>query len=262
MKIKKNFKNKFTTKIWKEVPSDQNPYVPKATRLHGYDTFELLQKKSFIDVIFLLMLGELPTKRQKFLFEKLMIFLLNPGPRDAACRAGMTAGISKSLSTNLLPIGLMAAGGKVGGGAEVEAAMQFLTKHYNECPKKTSDSCLNQIEDCEGQTRIAPGFGKYYGSLDILSMRFVELMIEENPAGDGFIKWASQFVSQTSKYDYGWLKTGVSAAVFLDLDIKPREGSGLYQLLVAPGILAHAMEQTHHPITAMPFVSDEDYTIE
>ncbi len=256
------FNNKFTTKIWKEIPSDQNPYVPKATRLYGYDTFELLKKKSFIDVIFLLMLGDLPTKHQTFLLEKLMIFLLNPGPRDVACRAGMTAGISKSLSTNLLPIGLMAAGGKVGGGAEVEEAMQFLIKHHNECPEKTSDHYLNQVEENEGQTRIAPGFGKYYGSLDILAMRFAELLMANNPTQDGYIKWAHHFVEQSSEYDYGWLKTGISAAVFLDLNIRPREGSGLYQLLVAPGILAHAMEQTHHPITAMPFVSDEDYTIE
>ena len=60
----------------------------------------------------------------------------------------------------------------------------------------------------------------------------------------------------------GWLSVGVAAAVFADLGFHPRYGAGLFQLLSAPGLLAHGMEQANKPITAMPFVSDNAYVID
>ena len=83
-KIKKRalkFDSKTITKIWQEIPSDYNPYLTEEIRCHGYDLFELIKKKSFVDVLFLLFVGELPTKEQTLLLETLLIGLINPGPR-------------------------------------------------------------------------------------------------------------------------------------------------------------------------------------
>jgi citrate synthase len=60
----------------------------------------------------------------------------------------------------------------------------------------------------------------------------------------------------------GWLNTGVVAAVLVDLGFHPRDGAGVFQLLGAPGLLAHGMELANKPVTAMPYVDDEHYVIE
>ena len=54
----------------------------------------------------------------------------------------------------------------------------------------------------------------------------------------------------------------IAAAVFADLGFQPRAGGCLFQLLGAPGLVAHGIELANKPITAMPFVSDENYAIE
>jgi citrate synthase len=60
----------------------------------------------------------------------------------------------------------------------------------------------------------------------------------------------------------GWLTTGVAAAVFCDLGFQPKIGGALFQLLGAPGLAAHGLELANKPITAMPYISDENYVIE
>ena len=62
--------------------------------------------------------------------------------------------------------------------------------------------------------------------------------------------------------ELGWLTTGVAAAVLTDLEFQPRLGAGIFQLLCAPGLLAHGVEMYGKPITAMPFPTDKDYIIE
>ena len=60
----------------------------------------------------------------------------------------------------------------------------------------------------------------------------------------------------------GWLSPGICAAVFLDLGFAPREGAGLFQLICAPGLLAHGLELADKPINSLPFLDEEKYIIE
>ncbi len=106
-----SFDTQVTTKIWQEQPSDKNPYLAITSRCYGYDIFDLMEKCSFIEVFFLLMKGELPTKKQKELLEKLMIAFINLGPRHPATRAAMAAGASQTDTAHLLPISLAILGG-------------------------------------------------------------------------------------------------------------------------------------------------------
>jgi len=78
-KRKLEFQFKTTTNIWEKIPSRHNPYLAVQKRIHGYDLIELVKKRSFVDVLFLLFTGELPTTDQAALLETLMIGLINPG---------------------------------------------------------------------------------------------------------------------------------------------------------------------------------------
>jgi len=256
------FSQNITTKIWEETPDIKNPYIAGSSRCHGYELTELVEKCSYIEMFYLLFRGELPNKPEALLLEKLMVFLINPGPRHPATRAAMNAGVGKTDPEHILPIGLTILGGAHLGAGEIEAAMRFLRKHSRRPATQVADDLLkNSSRPDEGDWHIVPGFGSRYGSVDLMPNEMANTLASLDDDWK-VLKWGCEFSRSLAAHQMGWLSTGLAAAVFADLGFQPRFGAGLFQLLNAPGLLAHGMEQANKPITAMPFVKDEDYVIE
>lgn len=266
-KIKKDkqdfvYAGKAQTSIYLEQASSVNPYIAENNFLHGYDVVELMQKKSFVSVLLLLFTGELPEKENVVLLEKLMIALINLGPRHPAVKASMVAGVSKANVEHLLPIGLSVLGGESNGAKEVEKSMLFLQKHVNQPIEKVlAELSLNIPENKLGEFHISPGFGNQYGAVDEFAIKIVKSLFPEHSELHKYkyIEWAQHFSESLAQYNMGWLKTGIAAAVFCELGIGARESVGLFQLICAPGVFAHGVEQTHKPITAIPMLSDEQH---
>jgi citrate synthase len=223
---------------------------------------ELLEKRSFVDVLFLLFQGELPNANQADLLERLMIAMINPGPRHPASRAAMVAGASKSDPVHLLPISLAILGGTHLGAGEIEPAMLFLNSHCEKNPEKTAPEILKQnMKPIDGDWHPVPGFGSSFGGIDNLSKNMAAHLRAQPGAGNA-LAWGGVFAEVLECHGLGWLPTGLAAATFCDLGFLPTAGPGLYQILCAPGILAHGLEFASKPITAVPFPNDEEYFIE
>jgi len=259
---RKGFAENITTRIWEEIPSEANPYIAKTSRCHGYEQLALMRNSSFVEVLYLMFRGELPTKQETELLEQLMIGLINPGPRHPATRAAMNAGIGKTDVEHILPISLSILSGAYLGAGEVEGAMRFLRKNAKKDPQQIVQTLFDEsIQPVEGDWHIAPGFGTHYGSIDLVPNKMAEQLAMLKGAGK-ILKWGNQLAHILQDNHMGWLSTGLAAAVFSDLGFQPRYGAGLYQLLSAPGLLAHGIEQANKPITDMPYLSDESYVIE
>jgi len=255
-----SFAQRSVTKIWEEVASAENPYLTENCRCHGYDLFELVEKRGFADVLYLLFQGELPSAEKSRLFEALMIALINPGPRHPATRAAMCAGVGKTETAQILPVALTVLGGNHLGGAEVEEAMRFLRKESKGDPLRAAME-LPASPAREGDWHPVPGFGCRFGGVDPLPRKILQALLKQPGAGR-CMHWAWNFSEGLKPRDMGILSTGLAAAVFADLGFQPRVGPGLFQLLNAPGLLAHGAEMANKPLTAMPFIKDEDYVIE
>jgi len=256
------FAERVTTKIWEEIADEGNPYIASDARCHGYALTELADKSSFIEVLYLLFKGEIPSQAEAELLEKLMIFLINPGPRHPATRAVMTAAVSKTYPEHLLPIGLTILGGAHLGAGEIEGAMRFLRKQSKKPPEQVVETLLSTaIRPPEGDWHITPGFGSRYGGIDLMPDKTARSLAALSDEWK-ILRWGCEFSSLLAQHKMGWLSTGVAAAAFADLGFQPRVGTGLFQLLSAPGLLAHGMEQANKLTTAMPFVKDENYVIE
>ncbi len=251
------------TRIWEEQPAGQNPYLAECCRCRGYDILELMKKRSFIDVLYLLFRGELPTPDQAKLLETLMIAFINPGPRHPGTRAAMNAGVGKTDTAHILPIGLSVLSGNHLGGGEVAAAMIFIRKNLKAAPAEVAKDLLESGEPPEqGDWHIAPGFGRRFGGTDPLPQE-IAANLAALPGSGKALQWGSRFADALRPCGMGWVSTGVCAAVFLDLGFVSRECPGLFQLICAPGILAHGAEFANKPRTAMPFLLDgEHYVIE
>jgi citrate synthase len=261
-KRKERFSKKSATRIWKEIPSKENPYIAEKSLCHGYDLLDLIQKRSYLDVLYLLFRGELPNIEQVQLLETLFISLINPGPRHAATRAAMNAGIGKTYPEHILPIGLSVLSGEFLGSAEVSHSMKFLRKNVRNAPNTIAEELFSISAPPEqGDWHIAPGFGTRFNGIDVLPQQTANLLTKL-PGSGKYLSWGSQFVTSLSKQNLGWLTTGVAACVFLDLGFHPRAGAGLFQIACAPGILAHGLEMANKPRTAVPFITDENYIIE
>lgn len=262
--FKKNniYSNKISTEIWHDDSVDDNPYAINVSRLHGYNILDLVNKVSFVDTLYLLFTSQLPNPDQSQLLEKLMVFLINPGPRHNATRSAMSAGVSKADHSHILPIGLIAMGGEHLGSAEVEKAIHFFNQHIDSNPQEIGVKLFDEKAfEQAGDYHIAPGFGSRFNSVDNIAIEMAQYLCKLPGAGKS-LRWGNDFATEINKYDLNWLNTGIAAAVFNDLGIGAREGAGLFQLMSAPGLLAHGLEQTHKPITAMPMLEDEDYVIE
>ena len=258
------FTQRIATRIWQEEPLPENPYVAAHSRCHGYELDELVSKRRFPDVLFLLFRGELPEPQQARLLERLMIGLINPGPRHPATRAAMNAGVGKTDPVHLLPLSLAVLGGDHLGAGEVEPAMRFLNKAKRRAPEAVAEELLAALNEvsAEGVDRHpAPGFGNRFGSVDPQAARLAGQLLELAGPGSA-LAWGAALAQHLVHAGFGWLSTGVAAATFADLGLLPRAAPGLYQLLCAPGLLAHGVEMSNKPLTAMPFISDENYVIE
>ena len=252
------------TRIWREQASSENPFIANRAFCYGYDLQELMEKRSFVDVFYLLFRGELPSKPQAQLLQALMIALINPGPRHPATRAAMNAGVGKTDPVHILPIASAILGGEHAGGGIIEASMRFLRKSSTTDPHEYASQLLAQL-DVENEVQqlvsLTPGFGRVYGGVDLLAKQIAAQLINMDAAGAA-LRWGSALAAQLESRGIGWTTSGIAAAVFSDLGFHPRSGGALFQLLGAPGLVAHGLELANKSITAMPFVRDEDYVIE
>ncbi len=257
-----SFAERQITNIWHEIPSPDNPYIAADCSCHGYNLFELMKKRTFVDVFFLLFNTELPTEPQKELLETLMISLINPGPRHPATRAAMNAGVGKTDKTHILPISLGILAGTHLGAAEVELSMRFIKRNVRKDPGEVADLLLSHKNTTtQGDWHPAPGFGSRFSGIDELARKIACSLLALEGSGK-YLKWGNEFASFLDQHKMGWLMPGIAAAAFIDLGFNSRSAAGLFQLLSAPGLFAQGLELTNKPITAMPFLNDEDYIIE
>lgn len=257
------FSDKIETAIWKEKPSLSNPFHAEEIRCFGYDHLALVNKKSFAEVFFLLFRGELPDEAQRTLFESLLISVIHPGPRHVAARAAMNAAVSKTHVSHILPLSMNVMAGEWQGSREVFQAMKFLSRNLQSAPEGCARDRLSALSDTdkEGDLCVAPGFGSSYGTADTYAQKLADNLFAHCVEGES-LHWARQFVACIEESGAGWRVTGLFAATLCDLGFTPYQGELLYQIATAPGIAAQAAEKSDQPITAMPFVSDQNYTIE
>lgn len=247
----------FQTAICREQASDENPFVACKRWIAGYDSRSLWQKCSFTDLLVLQLTGDLPNANHRHILEMLLCGLASSGPRDTACRTAMLAGISKTRPEHLLPIGLLASEGERNGTNAVEAAHRFLRKYRRADPAKLVFDLAEKRTDALDP--VVPGFGHSYGAIDPLTKTLAADILHATEAPSATLLWASKLADALAEYDQGWLLSGLTAAVCIELGISARASMGVFQLGKAPAVLGYAMEQSKIPINDRNVLSDEHY---
>lgn len=247
------------TRIWREVPETDNPFATQAAYCHGYDVFgEMLGHARWVDMLYLLLRGEAPSRVQADVLEALAVALANPGPRDPSVHAAMCGGVAGSSAAASLMAALAVGAGRYCGARDVFDAMSIWITGGNNLAAWEHPSANPKPQDIDvwPGPEHPPGFDPHGVSTATTVRQLLERLngMAGDLAGSGNLNWlAAHREELETKLGLPLAISGVAAAALVDLGFSAQQGEMLYLLLRLPGAAAHALEQEEYGFKRFPF---------
>ncbi|NJC71395.1 citryl-CoA lyase [Planosporangium thailandense] len=245
--------SKQVTDWWTTSISDIEPGV---IRLRGYPVEDLIRGASFVQTIWAMVRGDLPTDEQARLLEKALVAAVDHGPQApsiAAARMAATCGVGLhgAMSTG---VGLL---GDVHGGAG-QQCVELLTAIADEvaaaAPEdgdrdRLPDVVADHLAACKAQGRYVPGFGHRFHPRDPRRTPLLEAVHAAVAAGT--VPGRHLAVAEEIERQLGQGRArpvpmnidGATAVVYAELGFAPELARGLFILSRSVGILAHSWEE-------------------
>jgi citrate synthase len=231
------------------VPDDQafwrtaiSRVTPGEIRVRGYDLVELVGRRSFGDLVFLLLSGDLPRGNEGRMVEACLVACVEHSvvaPSVDAARFVASAGVPLQAAVAAGMVGL----GDHHGGA-VDAAARVLLDAA-ETGKPDREAALEVAHALEAVGRRLPGYGHPVHDPDPRVARLFEVAGEVGLRG----RWcglAQSFESITEEVFGRTLRMNVDgalAAILLELGLDPALGKAFYVIARPPGFVAHVYEE-------------------
>lgn len=253
----------FTSKIWFDEAEKDNPFAANKSYCHGYDVYnDILNKASWAEYLFLLFVGEKPTKFQSSLLEKIAIVLCNPGLRDNSVRAAMNAGVGGSTAASSMISAIATGAGQYGGAREVYSLVESWHSNADDIEKwkkfLKNPNEQRQRVDLWNEYDHAPGFDVNSISCPNTVLSIMSSLCDESP--NGAINWLNKNrQGLESHVGYPLSLTSVIAASFFDLGLSAKQSEMLFLILRLPGAAAHSLEQEELGWQKFPFFGKETH---
>lgn len=247
------------TRIWREEPEPDNPFAARTAYCHGYDVYgEMLGQSRWVEMLYLLFRGEVPTPSQADLLEILAVALANPGPRDASVHAAMCGGVGGSTAASCLMAALAVGAGQLAGGREVLLAMEAwaVCGTDPDAWQRHFAAPAADIASIWPKPEHPAGFDPHGVSTSTLVQRTLARLARFDPA-IRLRYLETNRESLESAAGCPLALSGVAAAAFADLGFSPEEGEMLHLMLRLPGAAAHALEQRAGGYKKFPFFAIE-----
>jgi len=210
--------------------------APNEIRVRGYDLVEMIGRKSFGDVVYLLLSGELPEGNQGRMVEACLVAASEHSvvaPSVDAARFVASAGV---------PLQAAVAAGVTGLGDHHGGAVDACARLLLDAAESDAETVAGRVKE-EG--RRLPGFGHVVHDPDPRAARLMEVAGELGFRG----RWCDlaeelQGVTQAvfgKQLDMN--VDGALAAILLELGLDWRLGKAFYVIARPPGFVAHVYEE-------------------
>ncbi|KAA0968216.1 citryl-CoA lyase [Aureimonas fodinaquatilis] len=223
---------------------------PGRIGIRGYPIEQLIGSVSFVEMIWLMVRGELPAREQAKLLEAALVAAVDHGPQApsiAIARMAMTCGGSVNNAMASAINVLDDVHGGAGQGALVVYCQISERMEQGEPLDTATDSVLRPMLDAR---QIMPGFGHRFHPIDPRTPRLIELATVARTHGQITGRFLDIAVSVES-----WLAAakgkhlpmnidGITAAIYGELGFDPTMARGLFIISRSIGILSHAYEQS------------------
>lgn len=215
---------------------------PNEILARGYDLTELIGNRSFGDVTYLLLSGELPLGNEGRMMDALLVAAAEHSvvaPSVNAARFVASTGVPLQVAVSAGVMGM----GEHHGGAVEAAARVFLDAGETGRPER--EAAVEACRRLKEQGRRLPGFGHVVHDPDPRAGRLFQV------AGDlGFRgRWcalAQAFETATEEVFGRRVRMnvdGAMAALLLELGLEPGLGKAFYVIGRSPGLVAHVFEE-------------------
>lgn len=214
---------KFLTKISKTEDGRHS--------IHGYDLIELIEKRSFTEIIFLLLRGNFPTPQEKELLEAMLVASVENGIEAPSLYVPRVVAASGNPFHVALGAGMLSIGEKHGGAAE-------------QCAELLSSG--KSAQDILSQEKVIPGFGhKIYKDQDPRTKA-----LHEKAKNLGFscayFDLAFQIEKELENKKGKKLPLNIDGALaccMLEMGFNPKLGKALFLISRIVGMSAHVLEE-------------------
>ncbi|MDC3724401.1 citryl-CoA lyase [Rhodococcus sp. Rp3] len=236
-----------TVDWWATAISDIEPGV---IRMRGYPIEQLIDGAGLVDMIWMMLRGEIPSPGQAALLEKALVSAVDHGPQApsiASARMAATCGLGLqgAVSTG---VGLL---GDVHGGAGQQAMTMYeeIRKALAEGEQLTA-AVQRTVADYRAAGRFIPGFGHRFHPRDPRRDPLLRAVAEQRERGvvdgaylDIAIEIEKALVTRSGK-SVPMNIDGATAVIYAELGFEPELARGLFVLSRSVGILAHAWEES------------------
>lgn len=210
--------------------------APNEIRVRGYDLVEMIGRRSFGDVVYLLLSGELPDGNEGRMVEACLVAASEHSvvaPSVDAARFVTSAGV---------PLQAAVAAGVIGLGDHHGGAVDACARALLDADESDVVTVARRLK---GEGRRLPGFGHVVHDPDPRAGRLMEVAAELGFRGS-WCALAEEFESVTESVFGKKLRLNVDgalAAILLELGLDWRLGKAFYVIARPPGFVAHAFEE-------------------
>lgn len=205
--------------------------------IRGYDLKELIQKKSFVECIYLVLKGELPNEKQTRMLNALFTAAIDHGIGvSSAMTARTVASTGNSLHT-AIAAGILSMG-KLHGSAIEDAAQFFQDNVADSDPE-------GLLKREKGKGKRIPGYGHKILAHDPRSEALFAVAKETGSYGKHcvFAEAVGKILNAVSSKKLPLNVDGAMAAIISDMGFDWRLAKGFFIIGRVPGLAAHVYEE-------------------
>lgn len=221
-------------------------------RVHGHDlTADLMGHVTFTDFFFLSVTGQLPTARQRYFLDVLLISIAEHGLTPNAQAARMTLAAGPDALQAALAAGILGCGTVILGAADECGKLLVAGTAACSDGSATQDVALSIVEQALAEGRRLPGFGHpLHRPQDPRTTRIMALAKEQGVFGDhcALAEALNEAVAAKRSTPLPMNVSMAIAAVLLDLEFPAAMIKGIPLLARTAGLLGHLAEEQRHPI--------------
>lgn len=206
--------------------------------VRGHTLEDLIENKTFSEVVYLILQGRLPDERETRMFNALLTAVIDHGPATASALTARISASAKNSMHTALAAGILGFGDRHG--IAVEDAMRFLYLHVD-----TAD-LATLIKDMKEHKQYVPGFGHKIFETDPRAKKLMDIAKQTGVFGMhcALSEKLCGHIAAISSKPLPLNVDGAMAAILCDMKFDAGLGKGVFMIGRVPGLIAQIFEES------------------
>ncbi len=216
---------------------------PNSIITRGYSQEDLIGNVSFSEMVYLLIKGEMPSKKESKMLGSVLVSFCDHGVTPPSTQAARMIASAGSPVQACIAGGLLAFGKNHAGAIErsMKAFQEFIQRSNTE--EDIFTNAKNFVDDYLKKGSKIPGFGHRYHSEDPRAARLIEMAKKHGCIGPHTrLALAVQEILLEMK-DIKMNIDGANAGILSDMGFDWRTGTGIFMIGRLPGLISHVYEE-------------------